>query len=234
MLRLLARRIVAPTAAVAAAATSSRATAEAKPGDEAPLRVLITGFHDWRELDGNVWRCRDNPACRLLLGSPSSEPPPTRSGPLARALRAANADVDFTFQTLPVTWNTAAGLDLMRFDVVIHLGLGVYDRHDTILLEHGAFNRRSAAPDAIARNGSGRAIVEADGASTTDLYVGVMQPRYATLDTQPALLSGGGSDPAFQLTTAEAREANTYICNETRAAAIATPTRLLASSCTER
>ncbi|MEM6995755.1 MAG: hypothetical protein AAF721_34920, partial [Myxococcota bacterium] len=37
-----------------------------------PIAVLVTGFNDWKELGDppNVWRCRDNPSCRLLLGGP--------------------------------------------------------------------------------------------------------------------------------------------------------------------
>ena len=38
--------------------------------------------------------------------------------------------------------STSCGVDHMYFDVVIHLGLGVYDNHDTILLEDGAINKR--------------------------------------------------------------------------------------------
>ena len=51
-------------------------------------RVLVTGFHDWRELESNVWRCRDNPSCRVLYGAPSASPSIEKAGPLVRALRA--------------------------------------------------------------------------------------------------------------------------------------------------
>ena len=44
-------------------------------------RVLVTGFHDWRELESNVWRCRDNPSCRVLYGAPSASPPIEKAGP---------------------------------------------------------------------------------------------------------------------------------------------------------
>ena len=51
--------------------------------------MLITGFHDWRELEGNVWRCRDNPACQLLIGPEATQTPPlVRSGALVTALAA--------------------------------------------------------------------------------------------------------------------------------------------------
>lgn len=79
-----------------------------------------------RELEGNPWRCRDNPSCRLIYGEPCALPPVQRRGPLVRAL--ARTDVsrhaDFSFQSMPVFWHTAAGLDLTFFDVVVHMGLG--------------------------------------------------------------------------------------------------------------
>ena len=53
-----------------------------------PLRILITGFHDWRELEGNVWRCRDNPSCSLIYGAACPTPPIERRGPLVTALAA--------------------------------------------------------------------------------------------------------------------------------------------------
>ena len=43
--------------------------------------MLVTGFHDWRELESNVWRCRDNPSCRVLYGAPSASPPIEKAGP---------------------------------------------------------------------------------------------------------------------------------------------------------
>jgi len=107
-----------------------------------PLRVLITGFHDWRELEGNVWRCRDNPSCRLIYGAACPTPPIERRGPLVAALAAQGLDASFDFVTMPTLWSTAAGLDLLAYDVVVHMGLGVYDSHTTLLLECGAYNER--------------------------------------------------------------------------------------------
>lgn len=156
------RRIIAPNhcrlraaaaaagACAAATATAAASNANATCEKRRKLQVLVTGFNDWRSLEGNIWRCRDNPSCRLILGKSCNEPPLLRNGPLVRALRDScgpGDSVEFSYQTLPVTWNTAAGLDLMRYDVVIHLGLGVYDCYDTILLEHNAYNKRSNAPD---------------------------------------------------------------------------------------
>eukprot|EP00965_Chrysotila_dentata_P040317 1337737-Pleurochrysis_carterae.AAC.6 len=135
------------------------------------MRVLITGFHDWRHeedtLDApneendekknttdventrsvqnvqrTLWRCKDNPSCRLLYGAACATPPIERSGPLVRALADEELEADFVFQSLPVIWNTSFGLDLLAFDVVVHMGLGVYDSDSTLMLESGAFNCR--------------------------------------------------------------------------------------------
>eukprot|EP00929_Paragymnodinium_shiwhaense_P028814 TRINITY_DN16630_c0_g1_i4.p1 TRINITY_DN16630_c0_g1~~TRINITY_DN16630_c0_g1_i4.p1 ORF type:complete len:285 (+),score=31.23 TRINITY_DN16630_c0_g1_i4:67-921(+) len=108
------------------------------------LHVLVTGFHDWRDLGEtpNLWRCRDNPSCRLLLGGPCDAPPVRRDGELPKLLRKELPNVDFSFQTLTTTWETSRSLDLHTFDAVVHLGLGVYDCRDKILVEDGAYNKR--------------------------------------------------------------------------------------------
>ena len=173
--------------------------------------MLITGFHDWRELENNVWRCRDNPSCRLLLGDPSSSPPIKRDGPLVRALRDVAPSTDFTFVTLPVTWGTAQGLDLLGFDVVVHLGLGVYDRKDTILIECGAFNLRNTGADALAHNGTGEAI---EPGSPRMIHPAALTTRYAQLARNHGPVLVAGEQP-FSVEEAPARKQNSYICNET-------------------
>jgi hypothetical protein len=218
---LLARRalVAAGAAGVSTAASCEPVGPERKRTRSRP-RVLITGFHDWRELQANIWRCRDNPSCRLLLGSPSAAPAIERDGPLLRALKDnAACKAEFTCQTLPVLWGTAAGLDLLSFDVVIHLGLGVYDRHDTIIVERGAFNMRKSIPDAIghtpkATNTSGTGAV-IEGAAPECLSCLHMQPRYEALAREPAALVSDDARGPFVVLEAPARDENTYICNET-------------------
>ena len=204
------RRLVAASSAAAAAAASAFASscdAKKKP------RVLVTGFHDWRELEGNIWRCRDNPSCRLLLGAASEKPPVKRDGPLARALRESNT-ADFSFQTLPTTWGTSSGIDLTSYDIVIHLGLGVYDNHTTILLENSAYNMRNATADALRVAGSGGPIEEGER-RIMKLESGQLT-RYADLRREPSKL-GNATDggKAFTVMEAPARKENSYICNET-------------------
>jgi hypothetical protein len=91
--------------AVFGAKMLARVEAQDEPRrDRRPLRILVTGFHDWRDLGPtpNLWRCRDNPSCRLILGKPSSEPSIARSGELTRRLRELypRQEVEWTFETL--------------------------------------------------------------------------------------------------------------------------------------
>lgn len=174
---------------------------------------MITGFHDWRELAGNVWRCRDNPSCRLILGPPSETPPILRDGPLVRALKDTvdTAAAEFCFITLPVTWGTASGLDLTAFDIVIHIGLGVYDSHDTLLLEHGAYNFRGTGADALRTAGANEPIEP--GAPKHLKLSEAMLKRYADLRREPSKLAQSSAE--FSVVEAPSRKENAYICNET-------------------
>lgn len=174
------------------------------------IRALVTGFHDWRDLNGapstNLFRCRDNPSCRLLLGLPSSAPTLTRKGELAERLRRLpehSHHVEWVFQTLPTVWGTASGLDLEEFDVVFHLGLGVYGKHDTILLEDGAYNSRNG-PDAVGIEG---------GASLEYGAPQVLENKRMSAAVRQ--LDGEHVSEEFVVSTLPARPQNSYICNET-------------------
>eukprot|EP00929_Paragymnodinium_shiwhaense_P028813 TRINITY_DN16630_c0_g1_i3.p1 TRINITY_DN16630_c0_g1~~TRINITY_DN16630_c0_g1_i3.p1 ORF type:complete len:343 (+),score=66.38 TRINITY_DN16630_c0_g1_i3:67-1095(+) len=169
------------------------------------LHVLVTGFHDWRDLGEtpNLWRCRDNPSCRLLLGGPCDAPPVRRDGELPKLLRKELPNVDFSFQTLTTTWETSRSLDLHTFDAVVHLGLGVYDCRDKILVEDGAYNKRDGK-DALGK-------LPASGwmeflASET-CESGRMHAVVQALD--------GRTLGGYQVEAAPARPGNRYICNET-------------------
>ena len=107
--------------------------------------MLITGFNDWRNLgNAGIWRCRENPSCRLLLKGESHSKPAAEDfddGELVKLLRAHTGDLDFDFVTLPTVWGTAVGMDRSGHEVVVHIGLGVYDCHNELLLERGAINK---------------------------------------------------------------------------------------------
>ena len=54
------------------------------------------------------------------------------------------------FQTLPTTWMTSCTLDVVdTYDVVIHMGLGVYDCDDKLLVEKGAYNGRNGTSNLL-------------------------------------------------------------------------------------
>lgn len=148
----------AGTAGALAVGAAAGLAASSSCCDAAPKRrvkVLVTGFNDWKGLAAaappgqplpppNLWRCRDNPSCRLLLGAACDSPPLCKDGPLPRLLRASTAgagvEVDWHFQTLTTQWQTAATLDHLAYDVVINVGLGVYDGSKELRVEQGAHN----------------------------------------------------------------------------------------------
>ena len=84
--------------------------AEAAESEVEPMRVLVTGFNDWKELGEppNVWRCRDNPSCRLLVGEALDAEPSQFDGPLAARLRERAPRIEWRFATMPVTWGVFA------------------------------------------------------------------------------------------------------------------------------
>jgi len=181
------------------------------------VNVLVTGFHDWRDLGQppDLWRCRDNPSCRLLLGEPTAGREPVEAdfdGPLVKALRArAAVDVTYHFDTMPVTWGAYDTLgDVSRFDVVVHLGLGVYDTTNAIQVEHGAFNlRRGTDAEGVAR----------------EEPVNVARPERIDGNDQVELRIAaltGRRHGAYVTRVGEARPGNSYLCNETHFRALET------------
>ncbi|MBL4689366.1 MAG: hypothetical protein JKY37_32555 [Nannocystaceae bacterium] len=185
--------------------------------DADTLAVLVTGFNDWKDLGEppNVWRCRDNPSCRLLVGAATSDKPETFAGPLVAQLRGrefAGSKVQWTFATLPVTWEVAAtSTDYAAYDVVVHLGLGVYDRTDTVFVEDGAFNRRKGT-DAAGR--------KLEAAIDATLPQDVLTPAPQAGITASVRAVDGRQFGAYRVEVKAAREANTYLCNETHFSAL--------------
>lgn len=199
--------------AALSAALSSPAPTGTENAMNEPLRVLVTGFNDWKDLGdpANVWRCRDNPSCRLLLGSETLDRPTTHEGPLVRMLerRTTTANgraIAWSFGTMPVTWGIADTLpDYADYDVVVHLGLGVYDTFDVLQLEDGAYNGRRGA-DAVGREAD--EAIASSTAQVLDAAAGTpIASRVRTLD--------GRSFGDYTLRVARARPDNSYLCNET-------------------
>jgi hypothetical protein len=184
-------------------------SSEAEPPPEAkeqPVRVLVTGFNDWRELGEppNVWRCRDNPSCRLLLGEAHDAQPQRHAGPLVARLEAAAPEVEWRFQTMPVTWGAFARVPT-DVDVIVNLGLGVYDRFDALQLESGAYNLRRGA-DAAGVDAAGPI---ADGSEHV-----LAAPESSPIASRLASLTNA-SIAGYSVVVASAREDNSYLCNET-------------------
>jgi len=185
------------------ASTAVHAEPEPDP-EQQPMRVLVTGFNDWRELGEppNLWRCRDNPSCRLLLGDVHEARPDEYGGPLVARLQAAAAEVDWRFATMPVTWGAFADVPT-DVDVIVNIGLGVYDRFDALQLEAGAYNLRRGA-DAAGVEQPGPIGGEADPVLEAPIPI---VGRLASL--------AGRTVAGYTVVVADAREDNSYLCNET-------------------
>lgn len=170
------------------------------------MRVLVTGFNDWRELGEppNVWRCRDNPSCRLILGAEHDSRPRTYEGPLAVRLRRRAPDIEWSFTTMPVTWDAFAQVP-EDVELIVNLGLGVYDRFDALQLEAGAFNLRQGVDAA----GHERGDAIAAGAAQV-LAPPERSPISARLDELRGRTMAG-----YEILVAPARAENSYLCNET-------------------
>ena len=83
-------------------------------------------------------------------------------------------------------WGTSGTCDLLSYDLVVHLGLGVYDSRDVLLLERGAYNERRGL-DALGRS-AGHTL---DAGAPQVL----LEPRMAANVTALATPAGTGSTP---------------------------------------
>ena len=178
----------------------------------APRRVLITGFYDWKNLGDppELERCHDNPSCRVLAGQGVG----ARGfrGPLARRLKARleyDPHTRVDFELLPVTWGSASRLDRAQYELVIHLGLGVYDSFDHIKVERGAYNLRRG------RDAAGQSRDE-QIESSAEL---TLAPDDAIQSGLKRVMKVKLPKP-FQAELALAREGNAYLCNETHYTAL--------------
>ncbi len=180
--------------------------------------VLVTGFLDWPQpgesVEGfNRWRCRDNPSGRLLLETAHDArvKPVAGDGPLCRELRRAAPGMDWRFEVLPVAWGAVEELPLDRFEVVIGLGLGVYDDPPRVLVERGAANLRRPSLDVDGRlpgaPGAPPVVIDRDGSN-------VMTATAEQCRRMSAAIAVSGQFADWQLLTVDARDDNSYVCNE--------------------
>ncbi len=187
----------------------------AKQPERAPeahaMKVLVTGFNDWKDLGDppNLWRCRDNPSCRLLVGDAIADAPGAFDGPLAQALTASDRAIAWSFATLPVTWGVATERTAYAdYDVVVHIGLGVYDRDDEVFVEAGGYNLRRGT------DAAGSAVQEPILSSEGTV---VEAPPEVDRKVQAVDARVFGSMTARVM---PARAENTYLCNETHTLAL--------------
>ena len=182
-----------------------------KPKRARRKKVLVTGFNDWQNLGTppNIWKCDENPSCRLLTGNPTTSRPTSYAGPLVSTLRATRS-IDWKFKTLPTVWGIAArSINYRKYDAVINMGLGVYNTRDEIQLEQNAYNERANTPDAAGNLPSSTRIdaTNTSGTLVADPRSGVNRRIMAMNQRQLA--------SRYRARVAQARQTNNYICNET-------------------
>ena len=142
-----------------------------------------------------------------------SKPDATR-GPLARQLEsirqtADGRPVDWTFEVLPVLWGIGRAIPAQDFDVVINIGLGVYDCDSTIYLEHGAHNGRSGSVDAAGPPNALAPQIEAGAANT------LTAPRRVASKLRAVAGDFAINGDVYTAEMKRARRSNNYVCNET-------------------
>ena len=185
---------------------------------KANLRLLLTGFFDWQDLGSppELSRSRENPSGRLLMGGGETDGGAAASGrgALAEMLDGAwqrEARVEVSVEVLPVVWDVARRLSYDRYDVVIHMGLGVYDHDDVLLLERGAFHRREGL--------DARGVSPATASFVPGLEVDQVIRAPAWLDAGLEALDGLVVE-GYRVTVKDARADNVFLCNETHARAL--------------
>ena len=105
---------------------------------------------------------------------------------------------------MPVTWEVFAAVP-GDVDLIVNLGLGVYDRLDALQLEAGAYNLRRGA-DAEGREAS----ESIDPGAPAVLEPPTDSPIRGRLDGLVGQRIAG-----YEITVVGAREDNSYLCNET-------------------
>jgi hypothetical protein len=101
-------------------------------------------------------------------------------------------------------------MDRSAYDVVVHLGLGVYDCFDKILIERGAINTRKDAPDAAGNTPS------TDVCKSSGSKEDILQPSEKSgVGRKLDIMDGHKTASGYEVQVVGARPRNSYICNET-------------------
>eukprot|EP00467_Chlorarachnion_reptans_P002701 CAMPEP_0114534144 /NCGR_PEP_ID=MMETSP0109-20121206/27676_1 /TAXON_ID=29199 /ORGANISM="Chlorarachnion reptans, Strain CCCM449" /LENGTH=311 /DNA_ID=CAMNT_0001717523 /DNA_START=231 /DNA_END=1162 /DNA_ORIENTATION=+ len=196
--------------------SSKKSKDKLRCSDSSKLSILVTGFYDWKDLGQpkNILRSRDNPSSRLIVGNACEKTPTIKNGVLPKWLReTCPPDWEFHYHLLPVVWGSSMGLDLTKYNVVFHLGLGVYDGEPKILLEDGAINLRKGE-DVISIKGEEIPFPLGDPLGPRFLRDAEMTSNVRSLD--------GHTIEGFRIKAMKARPENAYLCNETHYRALET------------
>ncbi len=164
---------------------------------ESSIRVLVTGFSDWIGVDEDeLFLCERNPSCRILFSQDGAE------GLLPAFLMEADERIEWTFLTLPVTWDAHEYIvDIQQYDVVIHLGMNSRQRFDVLLMEDGAYN------GAFGKDVLGKRVPQQIEASKNSVLASsdVVQTTLGALQTMVL--------ERHSVQIAAAGAGNTYVCN---------------------
>eukprot|EP01059_Diplonema_ambulator_P007566 TRINITY_DN17037_c0_g1_i1.p1 TRINITY_DN17037_c0_g1~~TRINITY_DN17037_c0_g1_i1.p1 ORF type:complete len:219 (+),score=53.85 TRINITY_DN17037_c0_g1_i1:43-657(+) len=154
-----------------------------------PTRVLVTGFNDWKGVNGELFKCEENPSGLLVCGD------------LKRALGEVDG-VEWRFLRLPVVWGASGLIDYDSYDVVVNLGLHSTLEKGVLNLENGAMNLRRG-PDVVGKIASEQI---AEGS------------RVLQVPTMSAIVQSTSDMKLphdYTVKVATADPSNNYICNET-------------------
>lgn len=189
------------------------------PKDSLTIKVLVTGFADFDELN-DPYEVDDNPSGRLLTGAATTDfRGEVLDGPLVTWLEAnagtseCGVAIDYDFEVLPVLWETAKdNIDYCEYDFVISMGVGP-TAAGTLDLEQDA--------------GNGRSGNDVNGNPPPSGQIDPNLPATATIkghDSVRDRVQGqhGQTHGIYTVNVVPARPQNCYICNETHCTGLIT------------
>lgn len=161
-------------------------------------RVLVTGFYDWDDANAPT-KCNINPTCMLTEGDLLSE------------LEAQYPAIDWEVDTLVVSWGSFLASyqgNTGSYDYIVNLGLNAGLAPRSAEIERNAVNIKYGG--------------DVFGTMKDEQCSWQQEPE--TIESPPASVSRmnnvSSSYGSISVRTVDARDANSFICNETHADAI--------------
>lgn len=161
-------------------------------------RVLVTGFYDWNDPNA-PFKCDVNPTCMLT------------DGDLLAQLEGQYPDIEWEVDTLVVSWGSFLASyqgNTGRYDYIVNLGLNASLPSRTAQVERDAVNIKYGA----------------DVFNTMKDEECSWQQEPEIIESPPASISRmnsvSSSYGSISVDTVDARDGNSFICNETHADAI--------------